>query len=118
MPSSRKQTPDDKKFLKRRTFEQAKAEVDAAHIATQQLYCDALAFWRQCRLRVCQRHRRCIGQPTNCLMQRLKSVPQAERLKAEKEVIAGGKQRVLPVTHIEWTVRRTELSSLIKWGFG
>jgi hypothetical protein len=51
-------------------------------------------------------------------MQRLKSVPQAERLKAEKEVIAGGKQRVLPATHIEWTVRRTELSSLIKWGFG
>ena len=40
MPSSRKQTPDDKKYLKRRTFEQGKKEVDAAHTATQQLYCE------------------------------------------------------------------------------
>jgi hypothetical protein len=118
MPSSRKQTADEKKFLKRRSFEQGKKEIDAAHIAAQQLYCDALKFWRQCRLRVCQRHRRCIGQPTNCLMQKLKAVPQAERLRAEKEVIAGGKRRIPPVTHIEWTVRRSELATLVKWGFG
>jgi hypothetical protein len=118
MPSSRKQTADGKKFLKRRTFEQGKKEIAAAHIAAQQLYCDALKFWRRCRLRVCQRHRRCIGQPTNCIMQNFKAVPQAERLKAEKEVIAGGKHRIPPATHIEWTIRRSELSTLVKWGFG
>src|ERR1700691_1334646 len=118
MPSSLKKMPDDKKYLKRRTFEQGKKEIDAAHIATQQLYCDALEFWRQCKLRVCQRHRRCYGQPTNCIMQNFKSVPQAERLKAEQEVIAGGKRRVPPATHIEWTVRRSEVSTLVKWGFG
>jgi hypothetical protein len=118
MPSLRKQTADEEKFLKRRTFEQGKKEIDAAHIATQALYCGALKFWRQCKLRVCQRHRLCRGQPTNCLACRLKAVPQAERLKAEKEVIAGGKQRTPPATHIEWTIRRSELSTLIKWGFG
>ncbi|MGA8612356.1 MAG: hypothetical protein WB760_11660 [Xanthobacteraceae bacterium] len=118
MPSSRNKTPDDKKYLKRRTFEQGKKEIDAAHIVTQQLYCDALEFWRQCKLRVCQRHRRCRGQPTNCLACRLKAVPRAERLKAEQEVIAGGSQRLPPATHIEWTIRRTELSTLVEWGFG
>jgi hypothetical protein len=118
MPSYRSKPGDKGNFQKRRTFEQGKKEIDAAHIATQQLYCDALEFWRQCKLRVCQRHRRCYGQPTNCIMQNFKAVPQTERLKAEKEVIAGGKQRIPPATHIEWTVRRSELSTLVKWGFG
>jgi hypothetical protein len=118
MPSYRSKSGDKGNFHKRRTFEQGKKEIDAAHIATQQLYCDALEFWRQCKLRVCQRHRRYYGQPTNCIMQNFKAVPQAERLKAEQEVIAGGKQRIPPATHIEWTVRRGELSTLVKWGFG
>jgi hypothetical protein len=39
-------------------------------------------------------------------------------VKAEQEVIAGGKRRIPPATHIEWTVRRSELSTLVKWGFG
>ena len=33
-------------------------------------------------------------------------------------MIAGGKQRIPPATHIEWTVRRSELSTLVKWGLG
>lgn len=33
---------DAPKFLKRRSFEEGRALVDAAHIATQRLYCDAL----------------------------------------------------------------------------
>jgi hypothetical protein len=51
-------------------------------------------------------------------MQNFKAVPQAERLKAEQEVIAGGKRRIPPAKHIEWTVRRSELSTLVKGGFG
>jgi len=40
------------------------------------------------------------------------------RLEAQKEVIAGGPRRLAPATHIEWFVRRTELATLVSWGFG
>ena len=42
MPSSPDTSPDQQKFLKRRSFEEGQAVVDAAHIATHRLYCDAL----------------------------------------------------------------------------
>jgi len=45
-------------------------------------------------------------------------VPPSQRLNAQKEVIAGGLRRIAPATHIEWTVRRTELAKLVSWGFG
>ena len=118
MPSSRKRTTDEKKFLKRRSFEQGRALIDAAHIATHRLYCDVLGFWRHCSKRSCKRQRRCDGEPAGCLMRWLLGVPQAERLKAEKQVIAGGPRRIPPATHMEWFVRRTELATLLKWGFG
>ena len=51
-------------------------------------------------------------------MRGLPAVPQAQRLKAQKEVIAGGPRRLAPATHIEWFVRRTELATLVSWGFG
>jgi hypothetical protein len=45
-------------------------------------------------------------------------VPQALRLKAQKSVIAGGPRRIAPVAHIEWCLRRTELKTVVSWGFG
>jgi hypothetical protein len=51
-------------------------------------------------------------------MRGLPSVPQAARFKAQEEVIAGGPRRVAPATHIEWCLRRTELATVISWGFG
>jgi hypothetical protein len=117
MPSRRNKHPDERKFLKRRSAEQGLAEVDAAHIATHRLYCETLKFWRGCALRTCRRHRRCLGEPTGCLMRGLPSVPHAERLKAQDEVIAGGPRRLAPATHIEWCLRRTELATVTRWGF-
>jgi hypothetical protein len=118
MPNPRNEPPNEQDFLKRRTFEEGRALVDAAHIATQRLYCDELAFWRGCALRICQRHRRCLGEPTRCLVGGLIYVPQARRLKAQKKVIAGGARRIAPATHVEWFIRRTELATLVKWGLG
>jgi hypothetical protein len=105
-------------FHKRRSFEQGKAEIDAAHIATQRLYCDALRFWRRCSLRTCKRHRRCCGAPTACLLRGLMFVPPSRRLRAQKKVIAGGPRRMPPATHVEWLIRRTELKSVVSWDFG
>jgi hypothetical protein len=105
-------------FLKRRTFEQGRAEIDAAHIATYRLYCDALRFWRRCAKRGCKRHRRCLGDPTDCLTGGLMFTPQSRRLKARKEVIAGGPRRIAPATHVEWTLRRSGLVELVSWSLG
>jgi hypothetical protein len=86
----RNEPPTKRDFLKRRTFEEGRAQVDAAHIVTHRLYCDALGFWRRCAKRPCKRHRRCAGEPTGCLLRGPPAVPQAQRLKAQKEVITGG----------------------------
>jgi hypothetical protein len=118
MPASLETPPDRQKFLKRRSFEQGKAETDAAHIATHRLYCDALSFWRRCSKRPSKRHRQCLGEPAGCLLRGLPYVPPSRRLKAQKQVIAGGPRRIAPATHMEWFVRRTELAKLVSWGFG
>jgi hypothetical protein len=118
MPSRRNKPPNRQDFLKRRSFEEGRALVDAAHTATHRLYCDALLFWRGCSQRTCKRHRRCLGEPTGCLMRGLPSVPQAQRLRAQAAVIAGGPRRIAPATHIEWSVRRTALATVAAWGFG
>jgi hypothetical protein len=118
MPAWRNKKPEPQNFLKRRSIEDGRALTDAAHVATHRLYCDALSFWRRCAKRTCKRHRRCLGEPTGCLMRGLPFVPQAERLKAQREVITGGPHRVPPATHIEWCLRRTELATLVSWGFG
>ena len=110
--------PTAKDFQKRRTYEQGRALLDAAHLAVQRLYCDAFGFWRRCRHKPCRRHRRCCGNQAACLMQGLPFVPPAERVKAEQEVIAGGRRRVPPASHAEWVVRRSALRDLISWGFG
>jgi hypothetical protein len=119
MPSWRNK-PEHKKqdFLKRRSFEQGKAEVDAAHRATQRLYCDALRFWRHCDRPSCRRHRHCLGDPTHCLGRGHFRVPPSKRLRAQQEVIAGGARRIAPATHVEWTVRRVPFFDLMKWAFG
>ena len=51
-------------------------------------------------------------------MRNLPFVPPAERLKAEKDVIAGGPRRIAPATHMEWQVRRTALATLVSWRIG
>jgi hypothetical protein len=116
MPSYRQKPRNEQNYLKRRTFEQGKAELDAAHLATQRLYCTVLRFWRRCKLPTCKRHRRCLGMPTRCLLHGIIHVPMAVRLTAQKQVIAGGPQRLPPTTHIEWFVRRTELKTIATWG--
>jgi len=105
-------------FLKRRRFEEGRALMDAAHIVTQRLYCDALAFWRRCSRQSCKRHRRCCGEAPACLLRGLMFVPPSRRLRAQKKVIAGGPSRIPPATHMEWFVRRTELATVVSWEFG
>lgn len=118
MPSWHDKASTKQNYLKRRTFEEGRALIDAAHIATQRLYCNALAFWRHCSLRSCERHRRCCGEPTRCLMRGLIYVPPSRRRKAQQEVIAGGPRRIAPATHMEWFIRRTELAALVSWELG
>jgi hypothetical protein len=118
MPSQRNESSNKQNFLKRRSFEQGKAEIDAAHVATHRLYCDVLRLWRRCSRPACKRHRCCLGEPTGCFVRALPFVPPSQRLTAQKQVIAGGPRRIAPATHIEWTVRRTELATVVSWGFG
>ena len=115
---TRNDQPTEKDFLKRRTDQEGRALMDAAHLAVQRLYCDVLGFWRRCKNKPCRRYRHCVGNQAACLMQGLPFVPPAERAKAEKEVIAGGPRRVPPASHAEWLVRRNALRDLISWGFG
>ncbi len=109
------QSPKQQDFLKRRSFLEGRALIDAAHLVTQRLYCDALRFWRRCSRPDCKRHRRCCGAPTRCLIGGLIYTPPSRRLRARKQVIAGGPRRVAPASHIEWVIRRTDLVSLVSW---
>jgi hypothetical protein len=102
-------------FLKRRTFEEGRAQVDAARIATQRLYCDVLRLWRRCKESDCKRHRRCCGETELCLTRGLIHVPPSKRLKARAQVIAGGERRIAPATHAEWGIRRCDLRTLLEW---
>jgi hypothetical protein len=117
MPS-RLKTPSPKQdFLKRRSFMEGRALIDAAHLVTQRLYCDALRFWRRCSRPDCKRHRRCCGAPTRCLMRGLIFVPPSQRLRARRQVIAGGPRRIAPASHIEWVIRRADFVSVASWQF-
>jgi hypothetical protein len=117
MPS-RAKASDQQNFLKRRSFAHGKALLDAAHVATYRLYCDALGLWRRCPEKPCKRHRRCVGEPQGCLLRGLPFVPPAQRLSAQQEVIEGGPRRIPPATHFEWQVRRCALTQLVSWAFG
>jgi len=122
MPKRRRKAGDDKpakkgNFLKRRTFEQGKKQMDDAHYATHRLYCDVFDFWRGCKLRMCKRHRRCIGEATICLTRGLPQVSMARQGLAKKQVIAGGPRRLPPAIHVERTVRETDLAQLLTWRF-
>ncbi len=118
MTRSRKKTPNEKHFTKRRTVGEGLKLADAAHGAVWRLYCDVFGFWRACAGKKCRRHRRCLGEPAGCLMRGLPSVPQALRLAAAKEVAAGGPRRVPPATHMEWIARREPLPVLTAWRSG
>ena len=118
MATSPNKSPSEKNFAKRRTVEQGLELADAAHVATWRLYCEVFAFWRACRAKPCRRHRRCLGEPAGCLMRGLPSVPEARRLTAANEVIAGGPRRIPPATHLEWIVRREPLPMLTSWRTG
>ena len=118
MPSWRIKPPNTPNYLKRRTVEQGLAMMNAAHVATQRLYCEVLKFWRGCRVRSCKRHRRCMGRPTDCLLRGLHQVPPAQRLVAQKQVIAGGPRRIKPANNMEREVRRSEFKSVASWRFG
>lgn len=122
MPKRRREAGDSKPgskgdFLKRRTFEQGKKQLDEAHYATHRLYCDVFGFWRGCKLRMCKRHRRCIGEATICLTRGLSTVPMARQRLAKKEVIAGGPRRQPLASHVERTVRESDLAQLLTWSF-
>ena len=105
----------NEKYLKRRTFEQGFAQVDAAHVATWRLYCDALRLWRGCSMRSCQHHRHCLGTTNACLQRGLLFVPQSRRLRTRQQVIAGGPRRLPPASHMEWQVRREALQTVLSW---
>jgi len=105
-------------YGKRRSFAQGKAEIDAAHVATCRLYCDALRFWRRCRKRSCKRHRRCSGDAFDCLGAGHYLVPPSRRARARVQVLLGGPRRLPPATHAEWTVRRNSFAELLRWQFG
>jgi hypothetical protein len=110
--------PAKQNFHKRRSFEQGNAEIDAAHVATRRLYCDALRFWRRCGQGACKRHRRCCGDASLCLLRGLIFVWPSRRLRAQQKVIAGGSRRIPPATHFEWTVRRNDFKSVVSWDLG
>jgi hypothetical protein len=112
--------PNAKKgdYMKRRTYEQGKAEIDAAHVATCRLYCNALRFWRHCAKRACKRHRRCTGDAFQCLGAGHYLVPPSQRARAQRSVIAGGVRQVPLATHVEWTVRRNSFAELLRWQLG
>lgn len=115
MAKARQNAPNEKDFTKRRSVEAGLKLADAAHEATWRLYCDVLALWRDCRVKKCRRHRRCLGEPAACLFRALPCVPQARQLEATKAVMAGGPRRIPPATHLEWNVRREPLSRLMTW---
>jgi hypothetical protein len=122
MPKRRNKQGDSKpsergNYLKRRTFEEGKKLMDDAHYATHRLYCDVFGFWRGCKLRMCKRHRRCIGEATLCLMRGLSKVPLARQHLAKKKVVAGGPRRLPLATHVERTVRESDLTQLLTWSF-
>jgi hypothetical protein len=118
MPRPRNESSSKQNFLKRRSFAEGRALIDAAHVATHRLYCDALKFWRRCGLRTCRRHRRCLGAPTKCLLRGLPFVPPSRRERAQQEVVAGGPRRIPPRSHVEWHVRRTDIATVVSWDFG
>jgi hypothetical protein len=117
MPSEYKPT-DRGNYLKRRTFEKGRTEVDAAHRATFRLYCDSLALWRRCRMRKCLRHRRCLGdEPNMCFTYALPCIDPQTRIEARRQVIKGGPRRLPPATHMEWLLRGEGLKVLMRWKF-
>ena len=118
MPSWRNKPATKQDYHKRRSFEQGKAEIDAAHVATRRLYCDVLRFWRRCEQRACKRHRRCCGDASRCLLHGLIFVWPSRRLRAQQKVITGGPRRIPPATHFEWTVRRNDFKSVVLWDLG
>ena len=119
MPTWRHKPKSEKgNYHKRRTYEQGKAEIDAAHKMTFRLYADALRLWRRCAQRRCRRHRCCLGESRRCFGRALPFVPPSLRLRAHQQVIAGGPRRVPLASHAEWMVRRTEIKDLVSWIFG
>jgi hypothetical protein len=104
-------------FTKRRSFEEGRALIDAAHRATHRLYCEALGLWRRCPSRRCRRQQRCLGEPTACLKRGLADAPRAPLAAARRQVIAGGPRRVEPATHIEWVIRRVPIEQVLAWRF-
>jgi hypothetical protein len=115
MTRSRNKTPSEKIFTKRRSVEDGLKLADAAHEAVWRLYCEVFGFWRACSAKKCRRHRRCLGEPAQCLMRGLPSVPPALQLAAAKEVAEGGPRRVPPATHLEFVARREPLAALTSW---
>jgi len=116
LPDARRESSPS--FLKRRSFWEGRALVDAAHVAVYRLYCDSLGFWRRCATRACKRQRRCVGEPGGCLVRGLPFVPPSKRDEAQSTVIAGGPRCVSPASHMEWGLRRMDLRTLVTWRLG
>ena len=51
-------------------------------------YCDALALWRTCERKACQRQHRCNGNAGTCLARGLAHVPHARQWQARQDIVA------------------------------
>jgi hypothetical protein len=115
MPAWRNKKSSKQNFLKRRSFEEGQALIDAAQVATYRLYADAFRHWRRCAEPPCKRHRRCLGEPGRCFTYAIYYAAPSRRLLARRMVIAGGPRRVAPASHIEWQIRRTVFQTVLSW---
>ncbi|MBO0718345.1 MAG: hypothetical protein J2P55_13550, partial [Rhizobiales bacterium] len=94
----------------RSTAEERAALADAAQLTTARLYADVLEFWTLCARRKCRRHRRCAGEVTACLRRHMPTVAEHNYAAARSWVVVGGRNRIPPVNHVEYEMRRTPAS--------
>ena len=117
MPSWRNKPKSEKgNYHKRRTYEQGKAEIDAAHRMTFRLY-GIRCLWHRWRGGAASGSR-AVSVPAACFGRALPFVPPSLQAARAKQVIAGGPRRIPLATHVEWMVRRTEIKDLVSWIFG
>jgi len=69
------------------TPEQYAVRFKAEKAALARGYCDAFKFWRNCRLKLCRRVRRCCGDPMACVKRCAAEVPRDIQWRARQQVL-------------------------------